>query len=93
MVYVDELSVGIANNAAAAAVGRRNGDRWCHLWADSPSELQAFARQLRLKPSWFQNKPSFQHYDLTPAKRKLALMMGARKMSLKEFLRLKDGPR
>jgi hypothetical protein len=90
MVYVDQLFTGIATNAAAAAVGARNRDTWCHLWADSIQELQAFARSLRLKSAWFQDKPGFPHYDLTPAKRRLALMMGAHCGDLKEFLQTRQ---
>lgn len=48
----------------------------CHLWADSLDELQAFARQLRLKPEWLQSNHLL-HYDLTVNKRREAVRLGA----------------
>lgn len=48
-----------------------------HLTADTLDELHAFAAKLGLKRSWFQNHPLAPHYDLSPAKRELALKLGA----------------
>jgi hypothetical protein len=71
-VYVD--------NAFAA------GDRWGpwkgggHMQADTLEELHAMADRLGLKRSWFQSKPGRpwrDHYDLTSAKRRLAIALGA----------------
>jgi hypothetical protein len=55
------------------------GEMWCHLVADSLPELHAFARQLGLRRSWFQAPPQtrYPHYDITAAKRELALSLGA----------------
>jgi hypothetical protein len=51
---------------------------WCHMAVDGSIEaLHAFARQLDLKPEWFQDKPKYPHYDLTPGKRAEALKLGA----------------
>jgi hypothetical protein len=44
------------------------GKRWCHLYADSLPELEAFARTIGLKPSWLQHsdgKKGLPHYDVT----------------------------
>ena len=50
----------------------------CHLTTDgSLDELHAFARRLGLKPEWFQNHAYAPHYDLTPARRAHALLLGA----------------
>lgn len=57
----------------------------CHLTADSVDELHAFAKRLRLKREWFQNKPNgTPHYDLTIAKRERALALGAVFVSARE---------
>lgn len=50
---------------------------WCHLLADSREELHAFAGQLGLRRSWFQDHPIRWHYDLTPNKRVQAVRLGA----------------
>lgn len=53
------------------------GKRWCHLVADSISELHAFADQLGLKREWFQDKTMYPHYDVTVSIRQRALSLGA----------------
>lgn len=47
-----------------------------HLYADTLEELHAFAARLGLKRAWFQDgkRP---HYDLTAAKRTMAIRLGA----------------
>lgn len=49
----------------------------CHLIADTLEELHSFAARLGLKRSWFQDKASGPHYDLTASKRSLAVRLGA----------------
>ncbi len=61
---------------------------WCHMVSDvSGEELEAFARQLGLKPSWSQRRPkaSSHHYDLVPSKRALALRYGAVEVTSREL--------
>ena len=44
------------------------GKRWSHLYADSLAELEAFARQVGLSPSWLQHptgENGLPHYDVT----------------------------
>lgn len=53
------------------------GRQWCHLVADSLSELHTFARKLGLKRSWFQDRASYPHYDITVLVRRRALALGA----------------
>jgi hypothetical protein len=45
----------------------------CHLMGDSLVELHLFAVKIGLKSQWFQGD----HYDLTPARRRVAVAMGA----------------
>lgn len=56
---------------------RWRGRTWCHLVADSPAELHAFARQLGLKAQWFQSRSVYPHYDVTSTMRQRALRLGA----------------
>jgi hypothetical protein len=49
----------------------------CHLYADTLDELHAMAVMIGMRREWFQDKPGFPHYDLTPAKRERAVRMGA----------------
>lgn len=82
-VYVDDALI-------PARVGRFES-RWSHLFADTPEELHAFAARLGLRRSWFQDpvvsgKPRARlgsraaenwHYDVTEAKRRQAIALGA----------------
>lgn len=61
--------------------------QWCHLWADTPAELETAARALKLKPAWVQNSRGFIHYDLRPSKRLSAVKHGAVEMRLSAWLR------
>ncbi len=84
-VYIDEI-----NNYPESSITKRAlryGKRWCHLWADSLTELKDFAYGIGLNPSWFQNKPNFPHFDLTPYMRNKALLYGAKQQNLYEWLR------
>jgi hypothetical protein len=74
-VYVDE------------AIFERWGRRWCHLTADTPEELHAFAAGLGLGRARLQSKPDrpwADHYDLTEEKRREAVARGAVEITLKE---------
>jgi len=53
------------------------GKLWCHLVADTLSEVHAFARRLGLRQAWFQSKSVYPHYDVTVNVRDRALTMGA----------------
>lgn len=53
------------------------GKLWCHLVADSLDELHAFAARIGLRRSWFQDRASFPHYDVTTDVRERALRVGA----------------
>lgn len=53
------------------------GKLWCHLVADSLSELHSFASTLGLRRTWFQKNASYPHYDVTVECRERALLLGA----------------
>lgn len=53
------------------------GRVWCHLVADTPGELHAFARRLGLHKDWFQSGSVYPHYDITVSVRDRALSLGA----------------
>jgi len=51
---------------------------WSHMVSTvGPDELHAIAARIGLKRSWFQAGASFEHYDVTPTKRVLAIKLGA----------------
>jgi hypothetical protein len=79
MIYVDALVAHPATrDADARRVGARNGHRWCHLFTDGPLEdLHTFALRIGLRREWFQHHERLPHYDLTPPRRKRALLAGA----------------
>lgn len=53
------------------------GRVWCHLVADTPDELHAFAKRLGLHKDWFQSRSIYPHYDITVSLRDRALDLGA----------------
>jgi hypothetical protein len=83
VIRVDKLVVHPpAKEAQARRVGARNGNQWCHLFCDTPAELDRLhdvAAMAGLRRSWFQASPpaSMPHYDLTPSRRAEALRFGA----------------
>lgn len=79
MIYVDAL---VMHPGARPPFHRGS----CHLFADSVDELHAFAAGLGLLRRWFQRHRVCDHYDLTPAKRALALRLGAIERSMRTHL-------
>lgn len=60
---------------------------YCHMWTDGDvAELHEMADKIGLKRGWFQVSVGvsgrFEHYDISPNKRALALKFGAQYMSL-----------
>ena len=49
----------------------------CHLSADTLDELHDFAIRIGMKRAWFQDHKLLPHYDLTPARRVVAVRFGA----------------
>lgn len=61
------------------AVHPWRGRLWAHLFSSDLDELHAFAARLGLSRGWFQRPPkaSWPHYDVTEAKRREAIGLGA----------------
>lgn len=82
-VFVDEIR----------DYGSPNGE-WCHMWADTETELHEFAKRLGLRRTWVHLSKGtigdFVHYDLRPSKRTLALKQGAEFVPLKEYISAKS---
>lgn len=51
----------------------------CHLWADTDAEMHAMIDAIGMDRSWHQRPPkaSWSHYDVSLAKKRLALLRGA----------------
>lgn len=76
------MTVYVDNMLRAAQVGRGRPAKWSHLVADTTDELEAFARQLGLRPSWVQHAGTArEHYDVTATVRAQALRLGALPMT------------
>ncbi len=80
-VFVDHVLPCIPNK-------RWRYRRSAHLVAHDLSELHEFAGRLGLKPSWFQRHDRLPHYDITEAKWKRAIHMGAELITREEFVKL-----
>jgi hypothetical protein len=79
-VYVDDMFM------PAKVAGMRPAI-WCHMQADTDEELHAFAAQLGLRRSWFQEKdgrPENNHYDVTKSVRAKAVKLGAVEETIEE---------
>ena len=70
-VYVDDIRI-------LATVGPYTS-RWSHLFTDSEdlTELHDFATSIGLRRSWFQDKATGVHYDVTDRLRHRAITAGA----------------
>lgn len=77
-VYVDyPLEWGYGSVKEAPRV-----KKWCHLFADSLKELNAFAFDIEMKSQWFQiSKSGIPHYDLSESRRKMAVRAGAKEIT------------
>lgn len=85
-VYVDQITD--YGGRLGGHVGRVS-QQWCHLYADSLTELHDFAARIGMQRAWFQEGPThFRcHYDLTPARRAEAVRLGAIEVRRLEFWR------
>jgi len=91
-VYVDDAHIPATVRNGPA----RHTSTWCHLFADTPGELHAFAARLGLRRSWFQPGPArgdgspspYWHYDLTAGKRRQALRLGARAVTWHQAIQI-----
>lgn len=83
-VYVDDVFIRAdVPNGAKTVHGV-----WCHMTADSTSELNEMAERIGLRKSWIQHAGTWkEHYDLTRTKRALAIRYGAVQVSGREHMR------
>lgn len=83
------MAVYVSPLITTTVPGKRQ--RWrhqtaAHMIADTPVELDEFARKLRLKPEWKQDRSKYnEHYDLTESKRIQAIALGAQECSHREI--------
>lgn len=88
-VYVDEIFEWPIENTTpgqARRVAKRNNGQWCHMIADSETELLAFAKRIGLRPEWIQKPGTLKvHFDLTPGRRAMAIKKGAIPLDMHEF--------
>lgn len=59
----------------------------CHMVADNIEELHKMAQALGLR-QWFQNQGRHQHYDLSKAKRKIAVGLGAIEVNERRIIQI-----
>ncbi len=71
---------------------KRWGNIWSHMWTDqkNPEELHQMAEKIGLKRSYYQDHPTLAHYDVTPPKRKHAILLGAQQTSVTEYIQLRN---
>lgn len=62
------------------------GQLYCHMTADTLDELHAMADRIGLRRSWFQDKPRFPHYDLSPSMRVRAVAAGATEVTTRQMV-------
>lgn len=84
-VYVDNVREYDLDQIKPEAL--RYGKKWCHMVADTEAELHEMAAKLRLSRTWYQNRSSMPHYDLTPKKAADAMLLGAQSLSTMEMCR------
>jgi len=75
-VYVDDMK---------AKYGRMI---MCHMMADTLEELHEMADKIGIKRKWFQNHKKYPHYDISKAKRKLAVEFGSKEMSARDLVKM-----
>jgi len=78
-VYVDDMRLKVQLPGMRPA-------RWSHLLADTPEELHEFAQRLGLRREWAQDEdnPITFHYDVTDTKRREAIALGAKAITIRE---------
>lgn len=80
--YVDPL-------ASNGWVMRGRLTKNCHLFTDGPiEELHALAKKIGMKREWFQIDSTIPHYDLSPARRRLAITEGAQEVGRRQAVNL-----
>jgi Protein of unknown function (DUF4031) len=82
-VYVDDAYIP----AKVKSGSLTHDSRWCHMTADTTEELVAFATALGLQAKYLQHPGTWkEHFDVTEAKRRLAVAKGAVEVSYQEHV-------
>lgn len=77
MVYIDSFN---------APFGRM---KMCHMIADTTEELLAMVDKIGVQRKWIQDAGTYnEHFDISLAKKKLALEAGATEVTLRELSRI-----
>jgi hypothetical protein len=86
MIYVDATQE-YPKEMVAKGAGYA-GTKWCHMWSSTndETELLTFAARIKLQPQWIQRLPGFTHFDLTPSRRRAAILQGAIEKPLRDWL-------
>lgn len=79
-VYVDNMQA------------KYKGMKMSHMMADTLEELHEMADKIGMKREWFQDKKRNPHYDVSMAKRALAVKFGAREVTPMELVKLTRKP-
>lgn len=80
-VYVDDM---YKRQMGRLAIGRSRTMKCSHMIASTDAELHAMAEALGLRRAWFQGD----HYDISMAKRKQAITLGAHPVTMRELVTL-----
>ena len=78
-IYVDDMYMPAKIPGMRPAI-------WCHMMADTPEELHAFAASIGLARRWAQHEdePWKLHYDVTKSVRAKAVKAGAKEITWRE---------
>lgn len=98
-VYVD----GAMIKASVPHQGRQVTSKWCHLTADTETELLAFTSSIGMKAEWWQTckracgpegKPCIHwHFDVTQKRRADAVRAGAVEIDMRQMSAILAGRR
>jgi hypothetical protein len=77
IVYIDNMNAPYRNM------------KMCHMIADTSHELLLMATNIGVNHKWIQNKGTYQeHFDICTTKKKLALAIGAKEVTMKELVKI-----
>lgn len=60
----------------------------CHMIADTPQELQNMAIRVGLRLRWYQVNGRYPHFDICEAKRRLAVKLGAKEVTMRQLVQI-----
>lgn len=66
-----------------------NGMIMCHMIADTTDELLAMVNKIGVNPKWIQQAGTAnEHFDISTAKKKIALKAGAIEINMRDYARM-----